>query len=73
MSLLASRLATAIQAKMIAKGTGAVPGPALTGMCEAIAEAVVDELNTHGEVDPTTGIPPMTTGTGPVAGRGRIL
>lgn len=68
MALNAIELAGSIQIKMLAKGTGAVPGPALSGLCEAIAEAVVEHLQTKADVLPVA----MVVGPSPVTGMGKI-
>jgi len=71
MALSAPRLSLALQAAHVA--IGAVPGTALTTLCDGIAAAIVTELTANGEVLPT-GVPPLNAppGGGPVTGKGVI-
>lgn len=68
MALDAVRLGAAIKTKLLAAGCGAVDGPALTGMANAIAQAVVEEFKTNGLVVPGT----MVAGPDPVTGTGTL-
>jgi len=75
MALSASRLANSIRNKMLANPViGALDSEALTGLCQAIAAAVVEEITENAVVSPAGGPPPLTappTG-GPVTGTGKI-
>lgn len=75
MPLLASRLAASMRSKLLAGAAAAVDNAALTAMCTALAEAVIEELTTNGIVLPT-GTPPMLAppgvAGGPVTGTGII-
>ena len=75
MALSASRLASSIRSKMLANtAIGALDNDALTGMCQAIASAVVEEITGHGVVNPAGFPTPLTAppGGGPVTGTGKI-
>lgn len=68
MALDAVRLGAAIKTKLLAANCGAVDGPALTGMANAIAAAVVEELTTNATVLPAA----MVAGPNPVTGTGTV-
>lgn len=75
MALSSSRLAASIRAKLLADpNSHALDNEALTALCQAIAEALIEEVTTHGVVSPL-GLPtPLTAppGGGPVTGTGKI-
>lgn len=56
---------------MLAKGTGAVAGTALSGLCASIAEAVIEELTANAVITPN-GVPPLSNGGGAVVGTGKV-
>lgn len=68
MGLDAVRLGAAIKTKLLAAACGAVDGPALTGLSNAIADAVVAELKDNATVVPTT----LVAGPNPVTGAGKV-
>lgn len=72
MALSTSVLSGLIRTKMLAKGAplNAQDGQALTDMCDAIAEAVVQHVTGDGVVLPTLLVAP--NGGGPVTGTGTI-
>lgn len=68
MGLDAVRLGAAIKTKLLGANCGAVDGPALTGLSNAIAEALVAELKDNATVVPGT----MAAGPNPVTGVGKV-
>ncbi len=73
MALSASTLATLMRSKLLADAsTQAQDNAALTAMCDAIAEAVVEHVVAAGVVLPTALLAPPGTLGGPVTGTGSI-
>lgn len=71
MALVASAVSARLKNKLLAFDWIA-DNAALTELCDAIAETVVEELQTNAIVSPA-GVPPMSNSGGPVAGFGKIL
>ncbi len=69
MATNAIRLGNALTGVLVAMGADPVLSAPI-GL--QLATAILEEITVHAEVLPT-GIPPMSTGTGPVAGKGIIL
>lgn len=68
MALNPATLATLIEAKMLLLPTGATPNPATTALAQAIAQAVVQHIQSAGLVTVVTTCPAGAgTGTGTVA------
>lgn len=51
--------------------SGAIPCPSLVALSAGLAKAIIDAVH-EADVDPETGVPPMTSPSGPVTGKGRI-
>jgi formaldehyde-activating enzyme involved in methanogenesis len=67
----ATALSATMRAAMLAvPAIGAVDGPALTALCNAIATTVVAHVTTFAVVTPTLMVAP--TGGGPVTGTGTV-
>jgi hypothetical protein len=68
MALNAPALAALIQAKIIANpAVGGIPGPGLDGLCNAIAQAVVEHITSSASLTVVTACPAGAgTGTGTV-------
>lgn len=73
MALSASTLSTAMRVAILAApAAGAVDGPALTALCDAIAGAVVAHITGAAVVVPTLLVAPPGTAGGPVTGTGAV-
>jgi hypothetical protein len=71
MALSASTLSALMRAKLLAApDTNATDGEALTAMCDALAEAVVEHVTAAAVVVPTLLVAPL--GGGPVTGTGSV-
>lgn len=71
MALSAATLSAAMKTALLADpGTGAVNNPALTKVCDAIAQAVVTHITTSAIVLPLLLVAPP--GGGPVTGTGVV-
>lgn len=73
MALNATTLSAAMRAAMLATpAIGAIDGPALTALCDAISGAVVTHVTGAGVVLPGTFVAPPGAGGGPIVGAGVI-
>lgn len=74
MALSSSRLASSLKTKLLADPNVA-DNDSLTRLCNAIAEAVIDEIKTNGVVSPAGTPVPLTSSPtgGPISGTGKIL
>lgn len=73
MALSSATLSAAMRSAMLATpAIGAVDGPALTALCDAIASTVVSHITSAGTVLPGTLAAPPGTAGGPIVGVGVI-
>lgn len=71
MTMNATTLSTTMRAAMLATpAIGAVDGPALTALCDAISTTVVAHITTLAVVAPALMVAPV--GGGPVTGTGTV-
>jgi hypothetical protein len=66
MALDPTRLATTMRTAILSANCGAVDGPALTGLCNALATSIVTEILTHAVVP--AGLLAAPPSGGPVTG-----